>query len=123
MLTSSFKRMVGATMSTYRFLLLAFCIFASTAVYAGDADLAPTPPMGWNSWDSYGRTITEQQFKSTTDWMAKNLRRFGWRYMVVDEGWYIENPAADPKSYQFLLSKNGRFLPVPSRFPSAAKDE
>jgi hypothetical protein len=79
--------------------------------------------MGWNSWDSYGQTITEQQFKSNTDWMAKNLRRYGWRYVVVDEGWYIDNPAAsDAKEFKFLLSKDGRFMPAPSRFPSATND-
>ncbi len=79
--------------------------------------------MGWNSWDSYGQTITEQQFKSATDWMAKNLRRYGWRYVVVDEGWYIDNPAAaDAKEFKLLLSKDGRFMPAPSRFPSAVND-
>ncbi len=106
------------------FFLRSLCtIFLLTTAFAGDANIAPTPPMGWNSWDSYGQVINEQQFKSATDWMAKNLRRFGWRYVVVDEGWYIENPAAsDAKEYKFLMSKDGRFMPVPSRFPSAAND-
>ena len=98
-------------------------IFLLGAAFAGNANIAPTPPMGWNSWDSYGQTIDEQQFKSATDWMAKNLRRYGWRYVVVDEGWYIDNPAAaDAKDFKFLLSKDGRFMPVSSRFPSAAND-
>jgi hypothetical protein len=38
----------------------------------------------------------------------------------MDEGWYVRNPASDPKDYQFVLSDDGRFLPVESRFPSAA---
>src|SRR6476660_6330874 len=76
-------------------LLHMLCIiFLLGAAFAGNPNIAPTPPMGWNSWDSYGQTIDEQQFKSQTDWMAKNLRRYGWRYVVVDEGWYIENPSA-----------------------------
>lgn len=107
-------------------LLLLHCLCATfllSVAYAGDAGAAPTPPMGWNSWDSYGQTITEQQFRSTTDWMAKNLRRYGWRYVVVDEGWYIDNPAAsDAKDFKLLLSKDGRFVPAPSRFPSATND-
>jgi hypothetical protein len=78
--------------------------------------------MGWNSWDSYGRTITEAQFKGNADRMAKNLKRFGWQYVVIDEGWYVANPASDPKDYKFLLSGDGRFIPVPARFPSAAND-
>jgi hypothetical protein len=42
--------------------------------------------MGWNSWDSYGRTISEAQFKANARWMAKHLKRFGWQYVVIDEG-------------------------------------
>ncbi len=108
----------------YFLISLAFCltVLSGTLAYAGDASIAPTPPMGWNSWDSYGQTIGERVFKANTDWMAKNLRRYGWQYMVIDEGWYIENPASDPKEYKFLLSKDGRFTPAPSRFPSAADD-
>jgi alpha-galactosidase len=90
---------------------------------AGDAALAPTPPMGWNSWDSYGRTITEAQFKNNARWMAKHLKRFGWQYVVIDEGWYISNPESKPQDYKFLLGNDGRFMPAPVRFPSAANDE
>src|SRR6266496_1430735 len=105
-------------------MVLALCqgILPITLAHAGDASIAPTPPMGWNSWDSYGQSIDDKLFKASTDWMAKNLRRYGWNYMVIDEGWYIENLSSDPKEYKFLLSKDGRFLPVPSRFPSAAED-
>jgi hypothetical protein len=78
--------------------------------------------MGWNSWDSYGRTITEAQIRANADWMAKNLKRFGWTYVVVDEGWYVLNPEAEPKDYKFQLSVDGRFTPAPARFPSAAAD-
>ena len=28
---------------------------------------APTPPMGWNSWDSYGTTVTEAEVKANAD--------------------------------------------------------
>jgi hypothetical protein len=76
--------------------------------------------MGWNSWDSYGRTITEAQFKATADWMATHLKRFGWQYAVIDEGWYVVNPESDNKDYKFLLNGNGLFIPVPARFPSAS---
>src|SRR5512146_1199572 len=31
---------------------------------ANASPLAPQPPMGWNSWDAYGRTIDETQFKA-----------------------------------------------------------
>jgi hypothetical protein len=91
--------------------------------WAGDAVLAPTPPMGWNSWDSYGQVITEAQFKANADWMAGHLKKFGWQYVVIDEGWYIEKPEAERKDYQFRLTEDGRFVPVVSRFPSAGEHE
>jgi alpha-galactosidase len=46
--------------------------------------LAARPPMGWNSWDGYGTTINEEQFKANAKWMADNLKASGWEYAVVD---------------------------------------
>ena len=48
--------------------------------------LAPTPPMGWNSWDSYGLTVTEAEFKANVSWLHQHLQPLGWQYVVVDEG-------------------------------------
>jgi alpha-galactosidase len=50
--------------------------------------LAPRPPMGWNSWDAYGTTVTEAEVKANADYMAKKLAKFGWSYVVVDIQWY-----------------------------------
>ena len=82
--------------------------------------LAPTPPMGWNSWDSYGESINEAQVRANAEWMARHLKQVGWQYIVIDEGWYLENPGAKPGELKFLLDENGRFIPAVSRFPSAA---
>ena len=83
--------------------------------------LADTPPMGWNSWDAYGLTITEEEYKANADWMAKHLKQFGWQYAVVDEGWYLPNPESGGETaWKFTLDKQGRFMPAPNRFPTAA---
>jgi alpha-galactosidase len=82
--------------------------------------LALTPPMGWNSWDSYGLTVKEAEVKANADWLARNLRQYGWKYVVVDEGWYLQNPESKGKpSWRYTLSKDGRYTPAPNRFPSA----
>jgi len=82
--------------------------------------LAPTPPMGWNSWDSYGRTLNEESIKANALWIARNLKRYGWQYVVVDEGWYLANlKANDDRNVRFQLDSYGRYVPVPARFPSA----
>ena len=84
--------------------------------------LAPTPPMGWNSWDSYGLTIAESEFRDNAQVLASKLKPFGWTYAVVDEGWYLANPAAKPGQFRFLLDANGRYIPSVDRFPSAANN-
>ena len=52
---------------------------------------APTPPMGWNSWDCYGPTVVEDEVKANADYMAAHLKKFGWEYIVVDIRWYVAN--------------------------------
>ncbi len=86
--------------------------------------VANTPPMGWNSWDSYGRTLNEESIKASARWMAQHLKRFGWEYVVVDEGWYLANLDAkgNDENTRFEIDANGRYVPVPARFPSAGKD-
>ena len=76
--------------------------------------------MGWNSWDSYGRTLNEDSIKANANWVAKNLKRFGWQYVVVDEGWYLANlKQNDDSQVRFEMDAYGRYVPVPARFPSA----
>jgi len=86
--------------------------------------IAATPPMGWNSWDSYSRTLDEQSIKANARWLARNLKRFGWEYVVVDEGWYLANldPRGDASQARFQIDEFGRYVPVPARFPSAGKN-
>src|SRR5690348_12561048 len=81
--------------------------------------VAATPPMGWNSWDSYGTTIDEAQVRATARVMADKLKRYGWRYVVIDEGWYEGAPAPGSKVPRLTMDAYGRYLPNPARFPSA----
>lgn len=83
-------------------------------------NIAPTPPMGWNSWDSYGLSITESEFRANADVLADKLKPYGWTYAVVDEGWYLSNPEANAGEFKFTLDTNGRYTPALNRFPSAA---
>ncbi len=91
---------------------------------AQEKGLAPTPPMGWNSWDSYGLTVTEAQFRANADVVAAKLKAFGWQYVVVDEGWYLRNPesATKPETLEYTANAEGQYTPATNRFPSAARD-
>lgn len=81
----------------------------------------PSAPMGWNSWDAYGLTITEPQFRDNVKVLHEKLQPFGYKYAVIDEGWFFFNPQDrdKPDTLHYALDANGRYVPVPERFPSA----
>ncbi len=79
--------------------------------------------MGWNSWDAYGLTIDEDDFRANVIVLA-GLKQYGWTYAVIDEGWYMENPfGANLADRKYEWDANGILVPVPGRFPSAASGE
>ena len=87
------------------------------------ADLiAPAPPMGWNSWDCFGTTVTEDDVKANAEYMAKHLLSFGWNYIIVDIQWYEPNAKAHGyrKNAELVTDEYGRLLPAENRFPSSA---
>ncbi len=86
------------------------------------AGLAPTPPMGWNSWNSFGPTITEAQALENADIMVAKLLPFGYNVFTVDIQWYEPNANSYEyrKDAELTLDQYGRLQPAPNRFPSAA---
>ena len=82
---------------------------------------AKTPPCGWNSWDCFGAGVNEEQLKANADYMAKNLKQYGWEYVVCDIQWY--EPNANSNDYHNFTELNtdeyGRLMPAENRFPSA----
>ena len=87
--------------------------------------LAPTPPMGWNSWDSFGTTVTEDEVKANADYMAANLASHGWQYIVVDIQWSEPHPQTHGyrPNADLVMDEFGRLTPAPGRFPSAANGQ
>ena len=78
--------------------------------------------MGWNSWDSFGLTINEADFKANAEVLAR-LRSYGWVYAVIDEGWYMGNPFGDKlQNRQYSLDTHGLLIPATARFPSSTGD-
>lgn len=96
-------------------LSFAFCLLPAQSP-------APAPPMGWNSWDCYGTTVTEAEVKAQADYMARHLKKFGWRYIVVDIQW--SDPKAKAHGYRdnadLAMDDQGRLIPAVNRFPSSA---
>jgi len=51
-------------------------------------NLAPTPPMGWNSWNPFGKNVSEQVIRETADAMVNSgLKDAGFTYLVIDDYW------------------------------------
>ena len=87
---------------------------------------APTPPMGWNSYDYYCTEVTEAQVKANAQYMAEHLRPFGWEYIVIDISWYELEAGSQSHRFQYIpfaglvMDEYSRLVPDPARFPSAA---
>ncbi len=85
---------------------------------------APTPPMGWNSYDAFGASVTEDEMLANAAYMKDHLLSHGWTYVVVDYRWSDADAAKHNKDgvagAPLAMDGNGRLLPAPSRFPSAA---
>lgn len=89
-------------------------------------EFALTPPMGWNSYDYYDTTVTEDRIKANADYMAAHLKDCGWEYIVVDIEWFAHGAGSMRDRYQYIpfnkleMDVYGRLLPDPERFPSSA---
>lgn len=78
--------------------------------------------MGWNSWDCFSVTVTEEEVKANADFVARHLKRYGWEYIVVDLAWFA--PGATHETYKQknipqLVDEYGRLVPDPEKFPSS----
>lgn len=83
---------------------------------------SPRPPLGWNSWDCFGTTVTEAEVLANAEFMAAHLLPFGWDTVVVDIDW--SDPTARSHGYNegapLHVDALGRLQPDPERFPSSA---
>ncbi|MDQ3789695.1 MAG: alpha-galactosidase, partial [Actinomycetota bacterium] len=77
---------------------------------AGAAPGSPalTPPMGWNSWNSFGCGVNETVVRQAADAMVSSgMRDAGYQYVVVDYCWFDPNRDAQ-----------GNLRAHPTKFPS-----
>ena len=88
-------------------------------------DFACTPPMGWNSYDYYDTAVTEEDVKKNADYMAANLKKYGYEYVVIDISWYEHDAGSKRPEIQYIpfgeveMDEYSRLIPDPARFPSA----
>ncbi len=92
--------------------LLCLLLVFATPVFAQKFEgLALTPPMGWNSWNTFASNINETVVKETAEAMVANgMRDAGYRYIVIDDCWSQKERDA-----------NGDLVADPAKFPSGMK--
>jgi alpha-galactosidase len=91
--------------------LLACLFLPALCAPALENGLARTPPMGWNSWNTFAININEQLIRATADAMVDSgMKSAGYEYVIIDAGWKAQKRAAD-----------GQLVANPQKFPSGIK--
>jgi len=73
--------------------------------------LAQRPPLGWNSWNTFGGNIDEKLIMEITDvFIEKGYKEAGYEYIVIDDCWALKE-----------RDENGRLVPDPKKFPHGMK--
>ena len=90
---------------TFLFLFSYFFCFLLTA-----QSLAPTPPMGWMTWNYFGEHINEKDIREMADAMVSSgMVKAGYNYIMIDDGW------------QGGRDNRNNIIPDQKKFPSGIK--
>ncbi|KAH1251002.1 Alpha-galactosidase A [Glycine max] len=104
-------------------VLLALCSLSVLSQNISQSGLqqASLPPRGWNSYDSFCWTISEEEFLQSAEIVSQRLKAHGYQFVVVDYLWYRKKvTGAYPDSLGFdVIDEWGRMLPDPGRWPSS----
>jgi hypothetical protein len=95
------------------FLTLFMCGLSAAQVIGGlsQASLAPTPVMGWNSWNKFGCNVSEKLIREIADAMVSSgMQAAGYQYVNIDDCWQVNRQA------------DGTIVADPQRFPNGIKN-
>ena len=91
-------------------ILLCTIPFAPVGAQRPSDALAPTPPMGWNSWNKFACDVSEQLIRETADAMVSSgMKDAGYQYIVIDDCWQVSRDSV------------GNIIVDAERFPSGMK--
>jgi len=106
----------------------AFLLAIGALAGAPEQTIASKPPLGWNSFDSYGVYLHEKAARANLEAMAEMLAPYGYEYFVIDNGWFgeyrlkpgtlypLEKHAGDVRINEF-----GHVIPSKAYFPGGLK--
>lgn len=113
---------------TTKFIAAAFALLAAFPVSSSErqgdplaptgrwtaytAGRAQTPPMGWSSWNAFATDIDEEKIVGSAQALVDSgLARKGYRYVNIDDGWWLQRRASD-----------GQLVIRSARFPSTVRE-
>src|SRR5690242_1786853 len=80
----SFMAVSSSNFRTVLTVALALCAFT----VLGRAQSATTPPMGWNSWNHFGRDVSDADVRAAADALVSSgMKDAGYVYVNIDDGW------------------------------------
>ena len=86
--------------------------------FVAEGQLALTPAMGWNSWNAYGRAVSDSLARAAADAMvSKGLIDHGWTYVNLDDGWERSARETDPLYEGPVRADDGTML-TNKKFPN-----
>lgn len=89
--------------------------------------LTPRPPMGWNSYDSFGCFINEKRALENLRIFVERLKPHGYEYFIIDAGWYRQYDLTgqefpdEEDGYTVNYDEYGRPIPAAEFFPNGIK--
>ncbi len=93
--------------------MLAAALLSGSSLIAGAPTpngLAPTPPMGWNSWNKFACNVSEDLIKRAADALVKTgMKDGGYQFIVIDDCWQVSRDA------------QGNIVPDAQRFPGGIR--
>src|SRR6202789_1945890 len=101
------NRQISALLAGFLFF---YSILAAQDIKAPSSNLAPTPPLGWNSWNKFACNVNEQMIESMADAVVKSgMKDAGYQYVNIDDCWQVSRDA------------KGNIVADPQRFPHGMK--
>src|SRR5438477_10887971 len=97
------------------------CMLLLTGVVAQEktspsANLALTPPMGWNSWNKFACNVSEDLIKGMADAVVKSgMKDAGYVYVNIDDCWQVSrdekaNIVVDPQRFPNGMKVGGEYI-------------
>ncbi len=95
---------IFASLSLAALALASLAAVTANAQQSASSQIAPTPPMGWNSWNYFAEKVTDKDIRASADQIVSTgMKDAGYIYVNIDDTWEGKRDASG------LLHTNDKF--------------